>query len=523
MMQTKKNSLSDIRSRIDTDMICRILFWAFLAVGIFVRCFRFGDVPSGLNQDEAFAGYEAYSLLHYGTDTAGYSNPVYLVAWGSGMNALETYLMMPFVAIFGLTAFAIRMPQLLLSIASLVVVYLFAGKVFGRKTGLAAMGLLAICPWHILLSRWGLESNLAPGFLLIATYFFVLGAEKSKFLIPSAVFYGLSLYTYATIWTIVPFILLFEVVYLVYTKKITLNIHSIISAVILAVLALPLILFVLVNTGHMNEIKTSVISIPKLLYFRSGEVSLNDAFKKTINLWDIFKNQSDGLPWNYAEGFGFIGYVIWLLSIAGFVILIYDLVRLFRKDHKAYDARVILLINFLISLSLGALIFVNINRINILFIPVVILAAAALGKIKNSWVLLGVAAYFVLFTVSFEKAYYTTYNDNLMGYFGAGLDEAIEVANSKADKVYLTSNILYPKVLFYDKTPVDEFRSTVVYNNYPAAYLSTDSFTHYCYVFDIHDPSEDGAYIVRDGEDTGAFTEHGFTIEKHGVFLVMYR
>ena len=95
-MMRPKNRFNKLISRTDTSMIMKIMFWVFLAVGIFVRVFRFGAFPSGLNQDEAFAGYEAYSLLHYGTDTAGYHNPIYLVAWGSGMNALETYLMIPF-------------------------------------------------------------------------------------------------------------------------------------------------------------------------------------------------------------------------------------------------------------------------------------------------------------------------------------------------------------------------------------------------------------------------------------------
>ena len=291
----------------------------------------------------------------------------------------------------------------------------------------------------------------------------------------------------------------------------------------MVVMALPLVLFVLINTGHMNEIRTSVFSIPKLLYFRSGEVSLKESFKKAINLWDIFKNQSDGLPWNYAEGFGFIGYVIWIFSIGGFVFLVYELYKHFRKDRKEFNPRLILLINFLAALALGFLVYVNINRINILFIPVVMLAAFCLGKIRSKWVLLGIAAYFVFFMISFEKAYFTTYDDKLSGYFGTGLDEAVALANSKADKVYLSSDIYYPKVLFYDKTPVEEFRNTVVYNNYPAAFLITDSFTHYSYFFDAGDPSEDGAYILNDSYDLNAFIMYGFKTQTCGHYVVLFK
>ena len=91
----------------------RLCFWAILALGLGIRLWQFGRVPEGINQDEAFAGYEAFCLLHGGLDTAGYRFPVYLTAWGSGMNALESYLMLPFVAMFGLKTWVVRMPQLL--------------------------------------------------------------------------------------------------------------------------------------------------------------------------------------------------------------------------------------------------------------------------------------------------------------------------------------------------------------------------------------------------------------------------
>lgn len=80
----------------------KILFILIMAAGLFIRLWQFGNVPDGVNQDEAFAGYEAYSILHYGKDSFGYHMPVYLTAWGSGMNALNSYLMIPFIAVFGL-------------------------------------------------------------------------------------------------------------------------------------------------------------------------------------------------------------------------------------------------------------------------------------------------------------------------------------------------------------------------------------------------------------------------------------
>ena len=88
------------QSRLDrTARWGRWLPLALILIGVLVRGWALGAVPGGLNQDEAFAGYEAWSLLTSGVDSWGYPYPCYLVAWGSGMNALESYLAMPFLQI----------------------------------------------------------------------------------------------------------------------------------------------------------------------------------------------------------------------------------------------------------------------------------------------------------------------------------------------------------------------------------------------------------------------------------------
>ena len=512
------------RSLLKRQNVELIIFFIILAVGIFVRCLRFGLVPAGLNQDEAFAGYEAYSLMNYGMDTAGYTNPVYLVAWGSGMNALESYLMMPFIAIFGLTPFAIRLPQVILGVASLFVVYLTGKKLYDTKTGLCAMAMLACCPWHIMLSRWGLESNLAPGMILIATYFLLEGADNSKFLIPSAIFYGLSLYAYAAVWIIMPFILAAEIGYLIYAKKIRFDVYTIISGVILFILALPLLLFVLVNLGVMGEIKTGFISIPKLLVFRSGEVSFENLAGKIGNLFDIITKQSDGLPWNYVDGYGFIGYVALLFSVFGLIVLIMDVVRFYRNKGGRYCPGIMLFINFLFPFILGMLIYVNINRINILFLPMIILAGVGVARIRSNIAIAGVALYFCLFLFFFSRTYFTTYNESISYHFGYGLDQALAFADEHASTVYLSGDIHYPRVLFYEKIPVTEFRDTVVYNNYPASFLSADSFTKYSYAANTDDPdaSINAAYIIGDDRDLTALADQGYSLAEFGRYRVAY-
>ena len=238
-----------------------------LAIGIAARTLLFGTVPGGINQDEAFAAYEAWSILNYGVDSSLHSYPVYLIAWGSGMNALESYLMMPFIALFGLKTWVIRMPQLVVACASLCVVYLMTKEAHGSKAALWMLGLIAICPWHIMLSRWALESNLAPGFMLFGMFFFFKAIKNSKYLIMSALMYGLALYCYATIWPAVPLIIMVQLI-IAMKSGLKADRYMIIAALILALMALPLMLFLAVNYGYVEETKLGIFSVPKLLQMR---------------------------------------------------------------------------------------------------------------------------------------------------------------------------------------------------------------------------------------------------------------
>ncbi|HXL02242.1 MAG TPA: glycosyltransferase family 39 protein, partial [Candidatus Atribacteria bacterium] len=117
--------------------------------GIFVRLFLLGVIPPGLNQDEASIGYDAWALLHYGIDRNACHNPVHLISWGSGQNALYAYLSMPFILLFDLNPFSVRILNALLGCLSSVIFYLLVKKIWDEDTGIIALFLLVISPWHI--------------------------------------------------------------------------------------------------------------------------------------------------------------------------------------------------------------------------------------------------------------------------------------------------------------------------------------------------------------------------------------
>lgn len=491
-----------------------------IVIGVLVRTVCFGNIPMGLNQDEAFAAYDAWSILNYGVDSAGKSYPVYLMAWGSGMNALETYLTIPLYALFGPKEYLIRVPQLIIALISLWVVYDMCRNMNDRKLALWFLAMTAICPWHIMLSRWALESNLAPGFLLFGLYFFTKGLENKRFLPLSALMYGLALYCYATIWPIVPIMLLLQLIYC--RKKLSINKYSIMSVVILAVLALPLLMFLGVNYGYMEEKYIGAITIPKLIYLRSKDITLTNIMENLRLAARMFRNQTDWIMWNSAGEYGILYKISVLPGVIGLVAAILKL-----KNSKNRCSLEGLMLIWLLSASLLALmVSVNVNRINIIYFPMIYFISYGLYKIvaffgKPGKIVI-VVSYMLMFA-GFLNYYFGEFPTECQKSFKSGVGSAIEAINDKDGKVYIDSDVFHSQVLFYSKTPPHVFTETVEYWYYPAEYLSAKSFDRF--VFDINTDQIDseGIYITQSEIRTEKLMQAGFKTEKHGIYTLAYK
>ena len=188
-----------LKDKKETTILIVIIIIAI--VGMLVRLIGIADMPNALNCDEASSGYEAFSIMKYGIDRTGNKYPAFLESWGGGQNALLSYLMIPFIAILGLNLLSIRLPMAILGCISLIIMYLLLKKNYDKKLAIIGTAFLAICPWHILKSRWGLESNLFPDLILISVYLLILGLEnKNKILYYlSFVVAGLTAYSYRNI------------------------------------------------------------------------------------------------------------------------------------------------------------------------------------------------------------------------------------------------------------------------------------------------------------------------------------
>lgn len=501
----------------------KCIFFLLIILGVLVRVYRFGSAPPGLNQDEAFAAYDAWALLHYGTDSSLHRFPVYLTAWGSGMNALESYLMIPGLALFGVQTWVIRLPQLVLALLALPAAFSVGRRLGGNRGGLCALAVLALCPWHVLLSRWALESNMAPNLLLLGLCFFLRGREDGRFLPLSALCCGLALYAYSAIWPVMPLLLGLMLWY----ARPKANLWLLLSGLILAVLALPLVGFLAVNYGLIGEFSLGPFSVPKLVQMRAGEISLARIPDNLRTMLRILLTQSDGLKWNSPGRYGLFFPVALPFGLLGFGALLRRTVLAMRE--KRFDAACLLLFWLGTGTLLTALISVNVNRMNFLLMPIALTAALGaetalrfFGRRARIIAPLLLTALLIFFGF-FARFYFTDYTASLGGEFTAGWDEALDAALSHRGTVYITRAIHYPKLLLRSETSPEEFNATVEYEYYPAQYLSPRSFTRFVYVDDAAPPFDPGGvYVLWNGSPTARFENAGFTVERYGCFEVLY-
>ncbi len=508
-----------------TKLARRGLFLLILIVGILVRTLQLGALPAGVDQDEAMSAYQAYTTYTQGLDLNGYHNPVYFEAWGNGQSALLSYLMIPFIAVFGLTDLAIRLPMAIVGILTLPVFFLLLKRIFDEKTAFIGLFLLAINPWHIMMSRWALDCNLAPAFLLFGLYFFILALEKHPaYYLLAALMYGLCLYTYAIMWVIVPLSLLLQIVYALVSKRARINWYTSGFVVLLGLIALPLLLLIAVNMQYIPEIKTSLFSIPELAHWRSGDLSLDnltnlDSFS---NLFSMLSSQTDGWIRSSFSNFGFYYLFSAPLMLVGLVSLVRDSLSLWRRRAHALETYV--LIQLFAALFTALLIDeINANRVNYLHLPLILLCALGVREVLNiNWKLAGqalIALYCVCF-LAFTGYYFGAGQQLLSDFYRPGTKEAIAYAQQLTDDtIVCRMHGRFSKVLYYTKMPLDRYFETVVYKEPP--YPDPVSFDQFTFESPHATQTGDAVYIVEDDE-LATYTAAGYTIQSFDRMAVAY-
>ena len=108
------------------------LLIAIILLAALLRFYKLSALPA-LNADEAAIGYNAYSLIQTGKDEHGNSWPIHFQSFNDFKPGLYFYLVIPFVAILGLSEIAVRFPSALLGVATVLLVWLLVRELFPKN------------------------------------------------------------------------------------------------------------------------------------------------------------------------------------------------------------------------------------------------------------------------------------------------------------------------------------------------------------------------------------------------------
>ncbi len=300
-----------------------ILFVCFA----FVLLFEVTEIPVPFNVDEAGSAYDAISLVNHHTDRYLYRFPVYFVNFGGGQNALYTYLAAICIKIFGYSVLIVRLPAIIMSLLSALILTLTIRKVHGNTASIIILFFFCILPFSIMHSRWGLESYLLFPMLIFscAVLYYAVETRKPMAFFISGVFLGCTLYAYTVAYILLPLFLCVICPYLLWIRKITWK-NLLQLFLPLAVASLPLFLMLAVNNGLINEIRTRFFSVPAFPFYRAHEVSFQNIirhlmFDENNVFYNLFVN--DHCTYNIIPKFGSMYYItIPFILYGGFLCLI---------------------------------------------------------------------------------------------------------------------------------------------------------------------------------------------------------
>ena len=267
--------------------------------------------PPSLYSDEVSQGYNAYSILRTGRDEYGTFLPISFRSFGDWKPPLQTYLMIPTIAVFGLNAYGVRLPSAILGTLTVALTYFLTNELLQFKLkshssvgsesnseliSLLSAGLLAISPWHIMQSRSAMLVCIELFFLTLAVLTFLKGLKNSGWWYVSCFAWVLAFYAYYGMRLIVPFFLLFLAVE--FRKEIIRHIAPAISTAALGFILLLPLLFAFINEPNvlLGRAKTVSIFYDKGVSLTTWDLITQDGTTISPRLAQLFHNK----PYAYA-------------------------------------------------------------------------------------------------------------------------------------------------------------------------------------------------------------------------------
>ena len=456
-----------------------------ITLGATLRLYVLWGQPPALHQDEVSGAYDVWALLHHGSDRNGYSWPVHFLGWGgAGQNILYPYLSIPFIALGGLSALAYRLPMALASILALFLIWKIGVRAAGRRFALLPLLLLTLSSWHLMSTHWVHEGNLLPLLILLSVYF-LSRPDRSRLLIQSLAVFTLSLsvYAYGTAYAFAPLFLALAFLWLLLNRLADWRRLLLLSSLSLLT-ALPIILFVAVNSFGLDSIQFGPVSIPRytgpphyerinVLFHGHWQFFLTSVPPELARLSLGWGGGQSVLPW---EGpppplpwFGPLPPLTLFLGLFGLALTLYR-----AKARRDYGLHLLLACWFTAAVIVALTVSIDIHRVNLLWLPALYLIAVGVFPIvrQRPIILCALAAAYLAYGSLFLYQYFGNYPDRTAQFFRSGLGPALQraVANAGDAAIYITDlphQPLEPYIhaLYYTQTPPQQYLNTRIVTN----------------------------------------------------------
>lgn len=262
-------------------MKTKIILFLIILIAGFLRFYQLAVNPPSLTWDEAAWGYNAYSLGLNGKDEFGRFLPFdYLESFGDFKPPVYAYLDILPVKIFGLSELAVRIPSALFGILSVFFTYLLTRRIFHQSKyskyyALLTAFLLAISPWHILLSRAAFEANVASFFVISGAWAFLKGVQqKALYMILSVIPFSLAFYTFNSSRVFVPLLLL--ILSISYFKQLLNQKRTVIISLLFGLLLIaPIFQFLISPQARLRYNEVNIFSNIEIITTANQEI-IND-------------------------------------------------------------------------------------------------------------------------------------------------------------------------------------------------------------------------------------------------------
>lgn len=442
MLKTVINKVREIKLTKRQELLLVVLL---VGAGIFIRAFHFGISPVGVHQDEAMAAVDAKALSEYGTDRFGMRWPVHFTAWiGGQMSVLLSYCMVPFIKLFGFSTVSIRLPMLIVSGISLLALYYMGTRLGGQWLGLWLLVMGVICPWHYMQSRWSFDCNMFPHMFLFGFCFLLAGTKKKWALYVSMIFFALCSYSYGIADYSVPLFLIAAAVLLWRSGRVRIK-DLILCISIYTLTALPEFLSMFLTVMGLESIETPFFTIPSFPHsIRSRDIlftnfSWHQLWENLVSTVTTVWANGDRSVTNTIVRFGPIYYLTTVFFLIGLAVIV---VRLIKKENSGEIYYRLLLLWLIMGIWAGIVTSsVTINRINIIFYPVIAIAVTGIVWCIEKCLLMSIPilAYYGVSVLLFGAAYYGEWTELSRIYYFDSYIRALEYADTlDCDIYYIT-------------------------------------------------------------------------------------